>query len=106
MPVFIAVGQTGTLRFIADMAGLDPAVIQSQQWQLQGTPASLKFTAPDKVEGLAEGTANMRVQVTSQIPGSPQERQTYRFEVQTVPAGPPTPPKMVPVAIDITGPTL
>jgi hypothetical protein len=102
MPVMIQVGQTGTLRFLPSQAGLDEALVSGVAWQLQGTPASLRFTPPDHVEGLAAGTANMRCAVTM-VGGT--DRQTYRFEVETVPAGPPQPPKMVPVALDVNMPS-
>lgn len=101
MPVLIRVGETGTLRFLAAQAGLDAALISGVVWQLQGTPGSLTFTPPDQVEGIAAGTANMRCAVTM-VGGS--DRQTYRFEVETVPAGPPPPPKVVPVALDMNVP--
>jgi hypothetical protein len=103
VPVVIQVGQTGTLRFLPTQAGLDPALVATVVWQLQGTPPSLTFTAPDRIEGIAEGMANMRCAVTM-VGGS--DRLTYRFEVQTTPSGLPAPPKVIPVALDIAPPSM
>jgi hypothetical protein len=99
MPVFLQVGQVGTLRFLPSQAGLDPALVASASWQPQGSQQHVRFTPPDQVEGISAGTADYKVTVTMTTPG---EKVTYAFTATCNPAGPPAPPKMDPVAIDIT----
>lgn len=98
MPLLILVGQTGTFRFLPELAGLDAALIQGCTWQMQGAPAACEFIAPDQCKGLAVGVQNFRVKTT--LVGG--EGQTYRFEVQCVEPGPPPMPKVVPVALSVT----
>lgn len=99
--VTIQVGQQGTLRFLPSQAGLDPAQIASVAWQPQGPQNQIKFTPPDQVEGLAAGTTSYKATVTMKTAG---EKYSFPFDAQCTPAGPPAPPVMVPVAIDIAVP--
>lgn len=97
MPAYIAVGQTGTLRFLATQVGLPEAQIQGVTWQPQGAQQAVRFTPPDQVEGLAVGTSSYKASVTMTTPG---EKYSFPFDVTcTAPAGPLV---MTPVAIDIT----
>ena len=102
MPAFITVGQKGTLRFLASQAGLDQDNVASVSWQPQGGQQHVKFSPPDQVEGLSPGTGEGRCTVSMTAP--PGEKMTYPFTVQCNPAGPPAPPRMEPVAIDIAAP--
>ena len=98
MPAFITVGATGTLRFLPSQAGLDPALIASVSWQPQGGQQHVKFSPPDQVEGISPGTGQGKCTVSMTTPG---DKMTYDFTVQCNPAGPPAPPRMEPVAIDV-----
>lgn len=97
MPVMLQKGQTGTLRFIAGMAGLDESTITNVQWQPQGGQNAVKFHSPDKVEGLAPGIAAYKCSVTM----GPGEKAVYSFEVECMVPGPPPTIKMIPVGLDV-----
>lgn len=99
MPAYIAVGQKGTLRFLASQAGLAEDQIQGVTWQPQGAQQAVKFTPPDQVEGQAAGTSSYKASVTMKTAG---EKYSFPFDVNcTAPAGTPV---MTPVAIDIAPP--
>lgn len=101
MPAYIAVGQKGTLRFIAEQAGLPQSEITSVSWQPQGSQQAVKFSPPDQVEGVAVGTSPYKASVTMKAAG---EKYSFPFDVTcTAPAG--TAPIMTPVAIDLAVPT-
>lgn len=97
MPVSIQVGQSGTLRFMPESAGLDPALVSNVSWQPQGSQQHVKFHPPDQVEGLSVGTGSYRALVTLQAAN---EKYTFPFDVQ---CNAPTtgPPVMTPVTIDL-----
>ena len=97
----IPVGQSGQLKFEPPMAGLDPAVVASVSWQPQGGQQAVRFTPPDKVEGLAAGVGQYKVTVTMTTPG---EKVTYAFTVDCFAPGPATMPPMTPVSITLTPP--
>jgi hypothetical protein len=96
MPM-IAQGASGTLKFEATSAGLDPAVVTSTAWAPQGGQSAVKFTPPDKVEGLSAGSLKMKCTVTM----GPGEKAVYDFTVDCYVPVPPQsgPPKTVPVSI-------
>lgn len=73
------VGQKGTLKYLAEQAGVDPADVTAIQWQQQSGGANVKFTAPDRVEATAPGFANMRGRVT--FTGG--EMYTYKFQIES-----------------------
>lgn len=101
MPAYIAVGQKGTLRFIAEQAGLPQSEITGVTWQPQGSQQAVKFSPPDQVEGMAAGTSAYKASVTMKTPG---EKYSFPFDVTcTAPVG--ASPIMTPVAIDIAPPT-
>jgi hypothetical protein len=101
MPVTVQVGQIGTLTFAPDRVGLDPATVQSTSWQPQGSQQHVKFTPPDKVEGLSPGTGSYKVTATMTTPG---EKLTWPFDVECIPAGPVLPEPVVPVVVFIPVP--
>lgn len=98
MPAYLSVGQTGTLRFLASQAGIADEEVVSTSWQPQGSQQHVHFSPPDQVEGISPGVGNYKVTVTFSTPG---EKKTWDFTVQCNPAGPPAPPRMEPVAIDV-----
>ena len=67
-------------------------------WQPQGGQQHVRFHPPDQVEGVSAGTGEGKCTVSMTTPG---DKMTYPFTVQCVPAGPPAPPRMEPVAIDV-----
>lgn len=73
------VGQHATLTYLPEQAGLDPADVTGVQWQQQSGGANVKFTAPDLVEALAPGFANMRCRITA-VGG---ETLTYKFQIES-----------------------
>lgn len=97
----IAVGQTGTLVFQPTTAGLDPALVASVSWQPQGSQQDVRFTPPDRVEGIAVGRGDYRATVTLSTPG---EKVSYAFTVDCYVPGPPAMPAMVPVTIAVAPP--
>ena len=96
-PLVMQVGQHGTLRFIPSAAAVDPTTIVGQQWSQQGSPQSVKFTAPDQVQALAIGSGTLKVIVDC----GPSSKMPYNFVINVIAAGPPEPGVMPPVAIDV-----
>jgi hypothetical protein len=74
----IAQGQTGTLTFAPDRVGLTPDQVASVSWQPQGGQQAIKFTPPDKIEGLQPGKGAYKVTATMSAPG---EKLSWAFEV-------------------------
>jgi hypothetical protein len=101
MAVTIQQGTTGTLTFAPDRVGLAPATVQSVSWQPQGSQQFVKFTAPDKVQGVAPGIGSYKVTATMTTPG---EKLTWPFDVQCVPPGGVPPDPVVPVVIFVPVP--
>ena len=104
MPMPLQVGQKGTLKFEAAMAGFDPEQITDIKWSQQGSPQAVKFTQPDQVEGVAVGSGSFKCSVTQkpEAGGQPQHS-TYNFTVECVDMS--APAKMVPVSISAEPPS-
>jgi hypothetical protein len=101
MALTIEQGQTGTLTFAPDRIGLEPAQVESVAWAAQGTQEHVRFTPPDRVEGITLGVGSFKVTATLTAPG---ERVSYAFDVECIPAGGLPPDKLVPVVIFIPVP--
>jgi hypothetical protein len=95
MALTIEVGQMGTLSFQPAMVGIDPATVTGVAWSQQGSPAAVKFTHPDQVEGIAPGTGSFTVTVNC----GPSDKMPYQFEIACIANAPPAIPKVVPVMI-------
>jgi hypothetical protein len=96
MALSIQVGQTGTLVFLPLEAGIDPEAVVSVDWVSQASQQIIRFTEPDQIEGRGPGVGAFKC--TPTLTG--QEKVTYLFDIECVPAGGAPPPKKVPVAID------
>lgn len=100
MPTTILVGTKGTLKFEASMAGFDPDQVTDVKWSQQGSPQHVKFTQPDKVEGISAGTGDFKCTVTQKPEGGGQpQKSVYNFVVECTDPAVLAVPKMVPVSI-------
>jgi hypothetical protein len=96
MPLTIEQGRTGTLTFAPDRVGIDPAAVQSVSWQPQGGQQHIQFTPPDQIEGLTPGVGQAKVTV---FLTTDNQKLTWPFTVECVPAGGVAPEGVVPVVI-------
>jgi hypothetical protein len=93
--ISIQVGQTARMVFQPSMVGIDPATVTEVVWTQQGSPASVKFTHPDQVEGIAPGVGSF----TATVNCGPANKMPYKFDIECIPAGPPPIPLIVPVTL-------
>jgi len=96
MSLTIQVGQTATLVFTPRKVGIDPTAVTGIAWTQQGSPAAVKFTHPDQVEGIAPGTGSFTVTVNC----GPSDKMPYQFDITCVAPGPAPVPIDVPVVLD------
>lgn len=97
MPAFIAVGQKGTLVFLAAQAGFPQEEVADVSWQPQGSQQAVKFSPPDKVEGMAVGRSSYKATVTKKTQG---EKYSFPFDIDCTDPNP-SAPVMTPVTVNI-----
>ncbi len=108
MAVTIQTGQTGTLTFMPNMAGIDAARVTDVKWTPQGGATAVEFAPPDQVTGKAPGTRDFQVMVRlTPVESGPEDKLSYSFTVQAIEpamAGPPLMPPPVAISVNLAPP--